>query len=345
MRLERLATMVDEQTRDRQQTIIENEFLTHQQATDQWFYLELDPDEREMVDQLIANGWNLGQSSSPELHEFVQGLDHLEKERIDRMMGNQQLHLELQTDQSIAITKEPVQEPLSITGRTEIFFDSDQHTLRPEARKTLKELQQYLKQTGKPVTLIIEGHTDNTGSKSYNQELARHRTQAVSKIFEQEGDLIKVSIRSLGEGQPAFDNQSPAGRQMNRRVELKISGLSYQTNLRTYLVRPNVTLGMIATATGYSESEIILWNGPISKDLRAYQPIRLPAEMDSEVFKSVLFIPEELPEKKEDRLQTVAEGENLFKLAREYNTSVQKLEDLNQTLLEDLTPGQKIQVK
>ena len=345
MRLERLAIMVDDQTRDRQQTIVENESLTYQQATDQWFYLELDPDEREMVDQLINNGWNFEPSSSPELHEFVQGLNPLEKERIDRMMGNQQLHSDLQTDQSIANTQEPVQEPLSIMGRTEIFFDYDQHTLRPEARKALQELQQYLKQTGKPVTLIIEGHTDNTGSKSYNQKLAQHRTQTVSKIFEQEKDLIKVSIRSLGEGQPAFDNQSPAGRQMNRRVELKISGLSYQTNLRTYLVRPDVTLSMIAAATGYSETEIISWNGPISKNIRAYQPIRLPAEMDSEALKSVLFIPKESPEKQEDRSHTVAEGENIFKLAREYNTTVQELEDINQTSSDDLTPGQKIRVK
>ena len=68
----------------------------------------------------------------------------------------------------------------------------------------------------------IYGHTDNVGTETYNQKLSEKRVQAVADYLVQKGiDLARVPAMGFGESQPIADNDTPEGRQLNRRVEIK----------------------------------------------------------------------------------------------------------------------------
>ena len=72
-------------------------------------------------------------------------------------------------------------------------------------------------------TLVVEGHTDNVGAASYNQQLSELRAQSVSQYLRQaQIDPRRLQIIGYGETSPIADNDSEINRQKNRRVELRI---------------------------------------------------------------------------------------------------------------------------
>jgi outer membrane protein OmpA-like peptidoglycan-associated protein len=72
--------------------------------------------------------------------------------------------------------------------------------------------------------LLIEGHTDSRGSEEYNQELSHRRAYAVTEALVQRGiESNRLRPVGLGESYPVTSNDSPAGRQQNRRVEVVVS--------------------------------------------------------------------------------------------------------------------------
>jgi outer membrane protein OmpA-like peptidoglycan-associated protein len=77
-------------------------------------------------------------------------------------------------------------------------------------------------------TLIeVTGHTDSTGSDSYNQQLSERRSQAVgSYLVAQQVQRERVITHGFGEEYPIADNGTPEGRQANRRVELRLVPLT-----------------------------------------------------------------------------------------------------------------------
>ena len=76
-------------------------------------------------------------------------------------------------------------------------------------------------------TLMVEGHTDNTGADDMNQRLSEARANSVKNYLVQNGvDNRRVSTLGMGEYTPIADNTTQAGRQKNRRVELKIIPMS-----------------------------------------------------------------------------------------------------------------------
>ncbi|HJZ99751.1 MAG TPA: OmpA family protein, partial [Candidatus Solibacter sp.] len=73
--------------------------------------------------------------------------------------------------------------------------------------------------------LEVEGHTDSVGSEEYNQKLSEQRAEGVRDYFVAQGlPMDSVSARGFGKTQPVADNNTAAGRQQNRRVELVVSG-------------------------------------------------------------------------------------------------------------------------
>jgi outer membrane protein OmpA-like peptidoglycan-associated protein len=69
----------------------------------------------------------------------------------------------------------------------------------------------------------ISGYTDSTGSDSYNQTLSERRSASVGSYFVAQGVVAgRVVTKGLGERNPIADNATPAGRESNRRVELKL---------------------------------------------------------------------------------------------------------------------------
>ncbi len=118
-----------------------------------------------------------------------------------------------QTDRGIVLTL------------SDVLFDVDKAQLKPGADRTIDQLAQFLKEYPQR-ELIIEGHTDSTGSDAYNDQLSERRADAVAMALERLGiPESRLETRGLGESQPVASNDTAAGRQQNRRVEVVVANL------------------------------------------------------------------------------------------------------------------------
>ena len=108
----------------------------------------------------------------------------------------------------------------------DVLFEVDRAELKPGARRQLSQLAQALREY--PDTAVaIEGHTDSTGSDRYNQDLSERRAAAVRSYLASEGvSQQRLDTLGLGEHQPVASNDTAAGRQQNRRVEVIIDNTS-----------------------------------------------------------------------------------------------------------------------
>jgi outer membrane protein OmpA-like peptidoglycan-associated protein len=111
-----------------------------------------------------------------------------------------------------------------IVNLSDVLFDTAKFSLRPEAREKLAKVAGII--SGHPgLRLAVEGHTDNVGGDSYNQQLSEERGSAVRDYLTQQGmQQGSVTTKGFGKTQPIATNDTAAGRQQNRRVELVISG-------------------------------------------------------------------------------------------------------------------------
>lgn len=117
---------------------------------------------------------------------------------------------------------------LVLTFLAEIFFDSGKDVVREDAKPTMQKVTAILNRDVIDSKIAIEGHTDNDPIKhsgwQSNWELSAARALAVLHNFVDEGkiDPRRVSAVGYGEFQPLIFNDSPQGRQQNRRVEIVI---------------------------------------------------------------------------------------------------------------------------
>lgn len=109
-----------------------------------------------------------------------------------------------------------------------VLFDTNRDTLKPGAEEIIGRLAQFM-QNHPDTRVRIEGHTDSTGSESYNQALSERRAQAVAQALESRG-VPAARLQAVGRGQsdPVAGNDTSAGRQQNRRVEIVFSDPSGQ---------------------------------------------------------------------------------------------------------------------
>jgi outer membrane protein OmpA-like peptidoglycan-associated protein len=113
-----------------------------------------------------------------------------------------------------------------LTLGNNILFDVNGTTLKPGAYPAINQIASYLKQHPDR-TVTIQGFTDNTGSSAHNDQLSQERAEAVRAALAQAGvDVSRVIARGLGESQPVASNDTAAGRQLNRRVDVLISDRS-----------------------------------------------------------------------------------------------------------------------
>ncbi|WP_157995155.1 OmpA family protein [Peristeroidobacter soli] len=102
----------------------------------------------------------------------------------------------------------------------DVLFDTAQATLKPSADAPLDRLATALKEQPDR-KVLIEGHTDNVGSDQNNMGLSERRAQSVQMGLTQRGvDRSQITAIGKGENFPIASNDSAAGRQSNRRVEL-----------------------------------------------------------------------------------------------------------------------------
>jgi outer membrane protein OmpA-like peptidoglycan-associated protein len=117
---------------------------------------------------------------------------------------------------------ERVGEGIQVTFESGLMFDFDSDRIRPEAATNLRNLANSLeKYPGSD--LLIVGHTDSTGSDSYNQQLSERRAQATANYLATSG-VARTRLRTAGRGEsePIADNGTTTGQQQNRRVEVAI---------------------------------------------------------------------------------------------------------------------------
>ena len=111
---------------------------------------------------------------------------------------------------------------LVVTMPEGILFDIDSAAIRANLQADLRALARNLQQYP-DTTVNVIGHTDNTGSAAYNQDLSARRAQAVAGVLLEEG-VSPGRVRSIGRGEdePVASNLTPDGRAQNRRVEVII---------------------------------------------------------------------------------------------------------------------------
>jgi outer membrane protein OmpA-like peptidoglycan-associated protein len=111
-----------------------------------------------------------------------------------------------------------------IVNMADVLFDTGKYTLRPGAREKLSKVAGIvLSHPG--LNLEIEGHTDSVGGDEYNQRLSEQRAVAVRDYLAQQGiPATSVAAKGFGKNMPVASNDTAAGRQRNRRVELVVSG-------------------------------------------------------------------------------------------------------------------------
>jgi outer membrane protein OmpA-like peptidoglycan-associated protein len=110
----------------------------------------------------------------------------------------------------------------------DVLFDSGQATLKPGANLALNRLASFL--SANPQTkILIEGHTDSRGSDEYNELLSERRARAVAAELMSRGiPADQLQTLGRGKGYPVASNETPEGRQQNRRVEIVFSDSSGQ---------------------------------------------------------------------------------------------------------------------
>ena len=105
----------------------------------------------------------------------------------------------------------------------DVLFAYNKANVKPRGRRIIDNVSEFLqKYTERTVT--IEGHTDSIGSEEYNLGLSQRRADAVRYVLVANGiDSTRIQTRGMGEAYPVASNDTDAGRQQNRRVEIIIS--------------------------------------------------------------------------------------------------------------------------
>jgi len=152
--------------------------------------------EAEQAKAEAATARNTAQAAQSELASARQELNDLQAKQTDRGM---------------------------VMTLSDVLFDTGQATLKPGATRDLDRLATALKDN--PNTRVkIEGYTDSVGSAAYNQGLSERRAQSVADALEMRGvPRDRYQVEGLGKEYPVASNQTQAGRQQNRRVEIVFS--------------------------------------------------------------------------------------------------------------------------
>jgi outer membrane protein OmpA-like peptidoglycan-associated protein len=111
-----------------------------------------------------------------------------------------------------------------VVNMSDVLFDTGQFTLKPGAREKLAKISGIvLAHPG--LKLEVEGHTDSVGGDDFNQKLSEQRANSVRDFLIREGlGSSSITAQGFGKTQPVASNDTATGRQLNRRVEMVVSG-------------------------------------------------------------------------------------------------------------------------
>lgn len=140
---------------------------------------------------------------------------------VGAMMDKQER--ELRQIEGVNVTRTD-EDDLKVTVRNEVLFDYNSAGLRSASRSALQEMAEVFNKYPN-TTIEVDGHTDSTGSASYNERLSERRASSVASYLQDLGvRSSRIDTVGYGESQPRATNNTASGRQLNRRVEIKIHG-------------------------------------------------------------------------------------------------------------------------
>lgn len=142
---------------------------------------------------------------------------------IGNMMDKQEAEMRqaLADSEAAAIRREGNLLAISLKG--DVTFDTNSAIIKPGLYSEIDRIANVLVKY--PQTVIqVEGHTDSTGSESYNMELSTRRAETVKNLLVQRGvDPARILTLAFGETAPMASNDTDYGRAQNRRVEIKVA--------------------------------------------------------------------------------------------------------------------------
>ncbi|MGD1892164.1 MAG: OmpA family protein [Cyclobacteriaceae bacterium] len=160
-----------------------------------------------------------------------------------------------------------------------IYFDFNQHRLRPEAKKVLELLAQ-LYQSSPNLSIEINAYTDSLGNAQYNYLLSQERGEAAFQYLIDQGvDRAALVLNAKGISTSYKSTNAYVSQQLNRRVEFTIFGLDNELKLTAVnrILRPKVELSSLLQRTGMTVEELHSLNGRPVDALQPYKPLRIPA--------------------------------------------------------------------
>lgn len=146
---------------------------------------------------------------------------------VGSMMDNQERDMRQAVAQSEAASIKREGDLLAISLKGDVTFDTNSSIVRPGLYSEIDRVSNVIKKYPDTV-IMIEGHTDSKGSEAYNMDLSRRRADAVKDLFIDRGVApSRLEIAAYGESKPVATNETESGRQLNRRVEIKIAPNAY----------------------------------------------------------------------------------------------------------------------
>lgn len=126
-------------------------------------------------------------------------------------------------EQIAELEARPSDRGLVLTLGSDVLFGLDEFELREGAQRTIGRIAEFL-QEYEDRQVLVEGFTDSTGARDYNLELSERRANSVRDALIERGvDPSRINTRGYGLDYPVATNDTQAGRQLNRRVEVIIS--------------------------------------------------------------------------------------------------------------------------
>ena len=166
-----------------------------------------------------------------------------------------------------------------------VYFDTGKWSLKEDSKEVLNKMVQYIKEVPE-IKFIVEGHTDNRDRNQFNLYLSQKRADAVRKYLLRKGvKAEQLSFVGYGETRPKYSNETPEGRQLNRRVEVKpATELDRKINLEEksdeyqdgfHMVKEDETLFSISNKYGISIQKIRSLNNLKSDVVKVGQKLKL----------------------------------------------------------------------
>jgi len=142
---------------------------------------------------------------------------------IGRYMDKQEQELQSAIAASESASLKREQDILILTFKADVLFDVNSTAVKPGAQTEIRRVADVLYRY--PETRIrVEGHTDSTGGEAYNQTLSERRAESVkNELVAQNIQAERIQTIGFGLTRPVATNETPEGRQQNRRVQIFIT--------------------------------------------------------------------------------------------------------------------------